>query len=278
MESYFFIPATKLKKLIDFISLPIQEFIIDFEDAIKASQRELLFSELIEIKESKKCYLRVPLHDLSVEEKLDLTFFKTFLDHGYKKFVFPKIKSLEQLDIVLKDIAGHDLEIILLIENPRIYLELLSKITNYSEKLKGLGLGSHDFMAIIGGRHTLKNLEVIRQNLLYMAKSSNLKSIDIASMEIVDEVTFQDEVKDGFLKGYDAKFIIHPKQFKLMEQIQFYTDKEYEQALKIDNEIKKIKNFKEFNPIIVDGQIVEQPHINLAKKILTNYKKNTESI
>jgi citrate lyase beta subunit len=278
MESYFFIPATKLKKLIDFISLPIQEFIIDFEDAIKASQRELLFSELIEIKESKKCYLRVPLHDLSVEEKLDLTFFKTFLDHGYKKFVFPKIKSLEQLDIVLKDIAGHDLEIILLIENPRIYLELLSKITNYSEKLKGLGLGSHDFMAIIGGRHTLKNLEVIRQNLLYMAKSSNLKSIDIASMEIVDEVTFQDEVKDGFLKGYDAKFIIHPKQFKLMEQIQFYTDKEYEQALKIDNEIKKIKNFKEFNPIIVDGQIVEQPHINLAKKILTNYKKNNESI
>ena len=33
------------------------------------------------------------------------------------------------------------------------------------------------------------------------------------------------------------------------------------------------KDKKEFNPIVVDGKIIEQPHINRVKQILKNYKK-----
>ena len=273
MESYFFVPASKMNKIQELQKLKINEFIIDFEDAIKASQRNDFFLELDNLENSKNCFFRVPLHDLSKADELDLTLINKFIKQGFTKFVFPKISSINQLDQVLGAFNTDVLDIILLVETPRLYLELQSTIFKYAEKLTGIGLGSHDFMSIVGGKHTLKNLEVVRQNILYLAKSCNITSIDIASMDVKDEESFKVEVIDGFNKGYDAKFIIHPKQYKLIESIQFYSEEEYIQALKIEEELSKLKNKKEFNPVVLDGKIIEQPHINRAKQILKNYKK-----
>lgn len=273
MESYFFVPASKINKIQDLSKLKIKEYIIDFEDAIKASQRNSFFSELNNLENSKNFYLRVPLHSLNHADKLDLKFISKFIEQGFTKFVFPKISSINQLEQVFTTFETKNLEIILLVETPRLYLELQSTIFNYQNILTGIGLGSHDFMSIVGGKHTLKNLEVLRQNILYLAKSCNILSIDIASMDINDEELFENEVTDGFNKGYDAKFIIHPKQLQIINNIHFYTEEEYIQALKIDEELSKLENKKEFNPIILDGKIIEQPHINRAKQILKNYKK-----
>ena len=273
MESYFFVPASKIKKIKELRELNINTFIVDFEDSIKASQRDDLFLDLIRLEISKDYYYRVPLHDLNMADDLDLRLISKFIKYGFKKFVFPKISSTVQLERILKSLNVDDLEIILLVEMPRFYLELQSTIFKYSKNLTGIGLGSHDFMSVVGGKHTLKNLEVVRQNILYLAKSCNLNSIDIASMDINNEVSFKNEVIDGFNKGYDAKFIIHPKQFKIINSIQFYSEKEYQQALKIEEELSKLENKKEFNPIVLDGKIIEQPHINRAKQILKNYKK-----
>jgi citrate lyase beta subunit len=273
MEPYFFVPASKINKIQELSKLNIREFIIDFEDAIKASQRNDFFLELENLENSKKHFFRVPMHDLLNADKLELNLLNKFIDKGYTKFVFPKISSINQLGQVIKEFDPHNLKIILLVETPRLYLELQSTIFEYADKLTGIGLGSHDFMSIIGGKHTLKNLEVVRQNILYLAKSCNLTSIDIASMEVKDEESFKVEVIDGFNKGYDAKFIIHPNQYKLIENIQFYSEQEYLQALKIEEKLSKLKNKKEFNPIVLDGKIIEQPHINRAKQILKNYKR-----
>jgi citrate lyase beta subunit len=92
-------------------------------------------------------------------------------------------------------------------------------------------------------------------------------------MEIKDEESFKNEVIDGFNKGYEGKFIIHPRQLYLINSIKFYSEKEYIQALKIEKELSKIKNKKEFNPIVIEGRVIEQPHINRAKQVLKNYKK-----
>ncbi|MCL5127250.1 aldolase/citrate lyase family protein [Algibacter sp. L4_22] len=262
-----------MNKIQELSKLKINTFIIDFEDAIKASQRNDFFLELDNLENAKDYYLRVPLHALSKADELNLTLIHKFIKQGFTKFVFPKISSTNQLEDVLKQLKTDVLEIILLVETPKFYLQLQSTIFKYSNKLTGIGLGSHDFMSVVGGKHTLKNLEVVRQNILYLAKSCNLNSIDIASMDINDDESFKKEVVDGFNKGYDAKFIIHPKQLKIINSIQFYSEEEYKQALKIEEELSKLENKKEFNPIVIDGKIIEQPHINRAKQILKNYKK-----
>lgn len=273
MDSYFFIPASKLKKLQELRKLNIKEFIIDFEDSIKASQRNIFFLELKILGNSKEFYIRVPLHSLKNANELDLTLISGFIEQGYKKFVFPKISSTNQFEKVLNTLNIPDLEIILLVETPRLYFELQSSILKYKKNLTGIGLGSHDFISIVGGKYTLKNLEVVRQNILYLAKYCNITSIDIASMNVDDKDSFKEEVLDGFNKGYEAKFIIHPKQFEIINEIQFYSEQEYIQALKIEEILSKLENKKEFNPIVFDGKIIEQPHINRAKQILKKYKK-----
>ena len=103
-----------------------------------------------------------------------------------------------------------------------IYEELLNTINSYRNRISAIGLGSHDFMASIGGKHTLQNLEVVRQHILYMAKAANIISIDIASMDLKDAEQFRSEVVDGFDKGYNAKFVIHPIQLHIRQNIKFY--------------------------------------------------------
>lgn len=272
MESYFFVPASKINKILEFRDLEISEFIIDLEDAIKASQRNAFFLEIDNFEHSRDCYLRVPLHSLVKPMELDLSLIKSFINKGFTKYVLPKINSVTELELVLKVLDNDSLDVILLVETPRLYLELLAMTFKNSKKLTGIGLGSHDFMSIIGGKHQLENLELIRQNILYLARAWDITAIDIASMEMNNDNDFKKEIVDGHDKGYDAKFIIHPKQYRTLNSFQFYTKEEYLFALKVYKVVSKLENNKEFNPIIIDGKIIEQPHLNRMQKILKNYK------
>ncbi|MRX64313.1 aldolase/citrate lyase family protein [Maribacter luteus] len=273
MESFFFVPATKMNKIQELRKLKINTFIIDFEDAIKASQRSDFFFELDNLENSKDCYLRVPIHNLANPKELDLSLLKAFMDKGFSRYVLPKINSVDELDLVLKILDHDSFDIILLVETPKLYLELLSMTFENLGKLTGIGLGSHDFMSIIGAKHQLDNLEIIRQNILYLARAWEITAIDIASMELNNETSFKKEIIDGHSKGFDAKFIIHPNQYKILNSFQFYTEEEYLFALKVDKVVSELKNSKEFNPILIDGKIIEQPHLNKIKKILKNYRK-----
>ena len=272
MESYFFVPASKLHKIKEFQSLEIDEYIIDFEDAIKASQRNDFFLELEHLECSKSCYLRVPLHSLLNPAQLDLSLLKSFLDKGFTRYVLPKLNSVVELEKVWKIFDTLAVDIILLIETPKLYLELLSMTFENDGKLKGIGLGSHDFMSVIGAKHQLKNLEQVRQNILYLARAMETKAIDIASMELTNETSFKEEIIDGHDKGFDGKFIIHPNQHKLLSNFQFYSEEEYLFALKVNKVITQLEDMKEFNPIRIDGKVIEQPHLNRVKKILKNYR------
>ncbi|WGK64727.1 aldolase/citrate lyase family protein [Croceiramulus getboli] len=199
--------------------------------------------------------------------------YAAFLENDFKKFVVPKIQNKADLDKMVSFLSGYDAQIILLVETPRLYLELLTAITDYKNAIFGLALGSHDYMAAIGGAHTLKNLEVVRQNMLSMARAINGIAVDIASMDLGNLEDFEVELQDGFNKGFDAKFLIHPKQYEFFKAYTFYSEDEYTHALKIVALLEDVKSdTKEFNPVVVDGQIIERPHLDRALKIVNTYR------
>ena len=141
--------------------------------------------------------------------------------------VFPKIEKASDFDEILININKVGLEIILLVETPRFFLELQNVLLENSIIIKGIALGSHDFMREIGGDHSLKNLEYPRIHLLYLARMIKVEAIDIASMELKDENKVISEILDGFEKGYDAKFYIHPWQISVKNKIKLYTEDEF---------------------------------------------------
>jgi citrate lyase beta subunit len=270
MKDYFFVPGNRLHKLATIEALGVY-IIIDLEDAVKASDRVAIIDELCKNPlKYKKHYLRIPLYDVKLQ--LNIQTLQKLIDAGYSNFIFPKLQSTSDFEFIIKVIYKIDLKLILLVETARFFLELEQILLTNRGLIKGLALGSHDFMSEIGGNHTLKNLEYPRLKLLYLARMINIEAIDIASMELKDENLLRNEITDGFHKGYDAKFYIHPWQLECKRKMKLYSEADLVWAKKVIIALGKVEDKEEFNPIIIDNQIIERPHLNKAKKIINHYE------
>jgi len=220
--------------------------------------------------EYQQYHIRVPLYDIN--QIPDISFFNELYESGFRKFIFPKIQKAEDVNIIFSGKQYNDLKIILLVETTQLFLEAKDVLLKYKSIFTGVGLGSHDFMAEVGGVHDLKNLEYARLQILYLARMINIKAIDIASMELKDEHAYRNEIIDGFKKGYDAKFFIHPWQINLFKSISLYEDADLKWAEKVKKAIAEAGSTIEFNPVIIDGQIIERPHLAKAEKIIKYYE------
>lgn len=270
MKSYFFVPGTRLHKIETIQNLKISEIIIDLEDAVAASQRREILNKLLQNSEYQNFYIRIPLYDS--KDELEISIFTELYKKGYRKFVFPKIQKVKDFKSILSENSDSDLKIILLIETARLFLEAKDVLLQNTNIFSGIGIGSHDFMSEIGGEHTLQNLKYVRLQILYLARMINIDAIDIASMNLNDGEEFKNEIIDGFKKGYDAKFFIHPWQIDVYKSIPLYGKQELEWAQKVLYELQKVNSDAEFNPIVIDGQIIERPHLAKARKIIQYYE------
>ncbi|RAV30985.1 HpcH/HpaI aldolase/citrate lyase family protein [Sinomicrobium soli] len=268
MESFFFIPANRLHKISEIEKIGVTEIIIDLEDSIKRSEIDNLIEAIIKNTEYKKYFIRVPV--ISSDLEMEVGYIKKLSCAGFSKFLLPKIRNKSDLRNILEVLTKSQL--ILLVENPQFFLEAKELMLEFKEYLYGLALGSHDFMAEMGGSHTMENIEIPRQYMLYLARAFGIKAIDIASMELTSEGEFQKEVLDGFRKGYEAKFFIHPWQIEILREIKFYTEGEYEWALKVKQKLDEVEVKEEFNAISLEGRVLEKPHIDRALRILKYYR------
>lgn len=269
MQSYFFVPGTRLHKIEDIQKLNVSQIIIDLEDAVKFSERKEILEQLKLNSNYKNFYVRIPLYNES--EKINTFIFRELYQNGFRKFVFPKIQKSDDFDEMISENKYLDLQIILLVETTRFFLEVRDVLLKYENIFSGIGIGSHDFMSEVGGVHNLQNLEYVRLQILYLARMIDIIAIDIASMELKNAENFKNEIIDGFEKGYEAKFFIHPWQMKLKNELILYNQEDLDWAIEVKNVLKSVGNKDEFNPIVIKGNIIEKPHILKMQKILDYY-------
>lgn len=269
MNSFFFVPGNRLHKIEAIQKLNVSEIVIDLEDAVKVSEREVIIEDLITTSAYTQFFIRIPLYTSAGH--IDTSVLNKLYRGGYRKFIFPKIQAAADFKEIYTPSDYQDVNIVLLVEHARFFLEAKDVLLQYPEIFTGIGVGSHDFMAEIGGIHNLQNLEYIRLQILYLARMIHIKAIDIASMELKDEEQLKAEIIDGFQKGYDSKFFIHPWQINVFRTIPLYSEKELDWANKIIDKLRKVGSSDEFNPIIVAGQIIERPHLAKAEKIIKYY-------
>jgi citrate lyase beta subunit len=274
MDSYFFVPGNRLHKINEILKGYSSHIVIDMEDSVKESARNSILEQLEINSDFHNHFIRIPLYNTS-DENLDPSILKKLLELGYTNFIFPKLQSLKDFENLRFIFEKTKVGIIILIENTRLFLEMKALLDKYSSYIVGIGIGSHDFMSEVGGEHTLLNLEYPRQHILYLARMANIKAIDIASMELNSAKVLENEIKDGFQKGYDAKFFIHPWQLEILNKIRFYSREDYDWAVTIQKELNRAGNSKEFSPIIFEGQIIERPHLERVMKILKFYKNES---
>ncbi len=123
---------------------------------------------------------------------------------------------------------------------------------------------NHDYFSAMNARYEYESYRYAHDFVLNLAKSFAVEAIDIASMDIDDEVNFSIEVKRGFDKGYRSKFILHPRQLEYLDEIEYFTQDEIDFARMVSKKI----NIDDFDAVKIDGKVLEKPHINRIKEIL----------
>ena len=270
MTPIFFIPATKINKVRKILDLGVEEIIIDFEDSVLISNREENLNNILQLKNYKDFWYRIPIRN-SYKEKINFDFLNSFIEKGICKLIIPKIISKEELEEVLSRFKN--LKFIILVEHPKLLLEInqILQNINLSQPIYGLGLGSHDLLSSIKAIHDDQQLDYPRKKLLYSAKAYNKLAIDIASMNISNRERFEKEIKYGISNGFDSKFIIHPLQLKWLQEFETVKREQILWAKKIINALPKNIIGKEIEPIVVEGEIIEKPHVEKALNILKKY-------
>jgi citrate lyase beta subunit len=267
-KPYFFVPATKLKKLKTLIAEKNLEVIIDFEDAIAGVE----IQPLLELKPQdvnwNKIWCRIPINN----EIVLPAFLSVLIEWGIKKWVIPKLASASSFEKVLAQMP-HGQQYIILIETPRLYVELQKLLDKYSTMISAIGLGSHDFMISIGAEHNLEILKPARFHIRVFSEAYNIEAIDIASMNISSQAEFLVELEHGQSLGYKSKFLLHPNQ------LHWYKAFRREEILRQLQWADKVLSIgggaleSEVQAFMLDGLIIEKPHLNKAIEIIKKYRK-----
>jgi citrate lyase beta subunit len=272
MKSYFFVPANRLHKIPEIKALNVDEIIIDLEDSIKVSKISQYLTKLTSEPKYRNFYIR--LNILNEDFEIDLTNFNLLAQNGFTRFILPKFQNASQLRKFFSIINKNDFQFIILVENPKFFIQLDSILEEFSQQIYGVGIGSHDLLSLVGAKHTMNNLEFVRQTLLYTSLAYDKEVIDFASMNINEENDFLFELTDAFDKGFNSKFFIHPWQIECLNKVEFYSMEDYNWAKSIYKELQKLNfNYHEFNAIKIGDQIVEKPHVNRAISIIEYFNK-----
>ena len=265
MRSYFFIPASNKKFLEKVTTLAADYLIFDLEDSILQDDLQFSIDNISHIEAKNKCFVRIPWavdnlrYSLQVIDRL-----KTV---GYHQFVFPKIQTQQELNVIV-DVQSNlfNDKQILLIEHPKLLInlsEILDKFPFY-----GIALGSHDYANIMHMKHTAENLLWAKQYILNYSKAYSVECIDIASMNVTDENAFREECQHAYDLGFEGKMLIHPMQLKIMNTSKFYSEEEVELALFIQRKIKEIGGIENFTVYKINEKIIEKPHLKRYLDIL----------
>lgn len=262
-RTYFFIPASNRSKLQKSKQIGASQIIGDLEDAVLKSDYTDAVNNLLE----DWVHIDIVRVDL---EKLGTSSQEKSLFSKYKKVLFPKVSNQEDLEKMLLIADTYALKIYLLVEHPWSLLNLNSILQKYAESMIiGVCFGSHDFAQFMNVEKDSTIIYHARMSVALAAKAYGIESIDIASMELSNYDTFANECKQGFELGFDSKFIIHPKQLEWFNNINFYSQKDITWAKKIIKETVK----GDAAVYVVDGQVIERPHIEKAKKIIEYFEK-----
>ena len=274
LKSFFFVPANKLKFIEKSKDLPANYIVFDLEDAVLSNELDICFKNLALFKPQPNHLVRFRFFENEIE--LNEIEFQSLLDLGFRHFIIPKFSGIVQaksVQLFLQGLKfGQEVSFILLLEHPVGLLSLYQTLTARLIKVTGLGLGSHDYCNAMGMEHTSGNLYFAKQMVLNHAKAFNIEAIDTVSVNLEDDPGFTEESLDAFRMGFTGKFIIHPRQLKLLNGLQYYTEEEVKEAEKVYEKIMRIKEQKTAL-VRIDGKVFEKPHINRIINII-NWKNS----
>ncbi len=272
-NSYFFIPADKIKYIKKIDSIEATHFIFDLEESVYYGNVDICIENLSKINVLSNFAVRLPLNynNLSVSENLLMEVYGI----GFRTFVLPKMES----DVDFYNLVNFalskgltNIRYIIIVETPKLLLYIEKILEKSRECIDCVIVGSHDFCSLVGCKHTIHNLLYLRLKLISVCKAFNVEIIDFVSTEIQKMDVFANECIEAFDMGFDGKAIIHPNQLKALSSACYYSEADIKEAIEVQEQLDKC-DMNKFSIIKVAGKIYEKPHLKRIYNIINYIKR-----
>jgi citrate lyase subunit beta / citryl-CoA lyase len=123
--------------------------------------------------------------------------------------------------------------------------------------------GAEDYIADLGGRRTVAGLEVLhaRSEVMLACRLAGIGAIDQAVVAIGDDERYLTDAAAGREIGYTGKICVHPRQVELAHRV--FTPSAAEVA-----HAREVLAVAEAGVGTVDGQMVDDVHVRMARQVL----------
>ena len=266
-RSVLYIPASKERALDKARSLDVDAIIFDLEDAVtpdaKVEARDTLKAALQEGGYGARAKI-IRLNGLdSAWGREDAAAMK---DAAADAFLLPKVGSAADVE-ALAAIIGKDKDIWAMIETPMGVMKA-EEIAAHPQ-MKGFVAGTNDLAKELNCRFRADRLPMITSlsMMLLAAKAHGIVAIDGVYNQFKDDEGLAAECAQGRDMGFEGKTLIHPAQVAVCNEAFSPSAEE------IDLAERQIAAFEETEAsgqgvAVVDGKIVENLHVETARKIL----------
>ena len=270
-RSVLYIPGSKDRALEKERGLAADAIIFDLEDAVspdaKLDARDTLNAALAAGGYGNRFKI-VRINGLDTEwGEGDIAAFK---DADVDAILVPKVNSAADVDAVV-DRLGNDTPIWAMMETPLGILNALEIAAH--PQLTGFVAGTNDLAKELNCRFRADRLpmQMALQTILLAARAHGVVAVDGVYNAFKDEDGLRIECDQGRDLGYDGKTLIHPAQLEIANECFAPSAAEIELA---ERQIEAFKEAEESGQgvAVVDGKIVENLHVETAKKILAKAK------
>ena len=266
-RSVLYIPGSKDRALDKARSLPVDAIIFDLEDAVspesKIEARGTLKAALDQGGYGNR-YKIIRINGLDTEWGAeDIAALRVAPADA---ILVPKVNSAADIDAV-QTLLGNDTPIWAMIETPASVLN--SNEIAAHPALEGFVAGTNDLAKELNCRTRPDRLpmQMSLQMMLLAARGNDVIAVDGVYNQFKDEEGLRAECDQGRDLGFDGKTLIHPAQVAVTNECFAPSEAELDLAR------RQIEAFEEVEKsgqgvAVVDGKIVENLHVETAKKTL----------
>ena len=266
-RSVLYIPGSKDRALDKARSLPVDAIIFDLEDAVspesKVGARGTLKAALDQGGYGNR-YKIIRINGLDTEWGAEDI--AALRDAPADAILVPKVNSAADIDAV-QTLLGNDTPIWAMIETPASVLN--SNEIAAHPALEGFVAGTNDLAKELNCRTRPDRLpmQMSLQMMLLAARGNDVIAVDGVYNQFKDEEGLRAECDQGRDLGFDGKTLIHPAQVAVTNECFAPSEAELDLAR------RQIEAFEEVEKsgqgvAVVDGKIVENLHVETAKKTL----------
>ncbi|EAQ04384.1 citrate lyase, beta subunit [Pseudooceanicola batsensis HTCC2597] len=266
-RSVLYIPGSKDRALDKARGLACDAIIFDLEDAVtpdaKDAARETLKAALEQGGYGERARI-IRINGLDTDWGADDV--RALRDAGADAFLLPKVDSAKDIE-ALDDLLGGETAIWAMIETPLGVLNALEIAAH--PRVTGFVAGTNDLAKELNcrGRDDRLPMMFALQQMLLAARAHGVVCIDGVYNQYLDEEGLAAECAQGRDLGFDGKTLIHPAQVEGANRAFAPTEAEVELARRQIAALEEIERTGQ-GVAVVDGKIVENLHVETAKKTL----------